>query len=161
MDKFDRIYEEYFRDVYLFILTLSKNQSVAEEITQETFFKALKNIGKFRGDCSMKVWLCQIAKNTYYSYLKKQTSFLPEELEDDRVQPDDMVDEFIKRESVVSLYKIIRNLDEPYKEVFIMRVLGELSFQEIGAIFERKEGWARVTYHRAKLKIQDLIEEEG
>nr|WP_301281489.1 RNA polymerase sigma factor [Anaerocolumna aminovalerica] len=70
--EFEEIYSEYFEDVYRYVLCLCRNESIAEDITQETFFKALKNIDSFKGDCKMSVWLCQIAKNSYFSYLKKE-----------------------------------------------------------------------------------------
>lgn len=159
MDGFEQIYQEYFQDVYLFVLAISRDPSIAEDITQETFFKALKGIDKFRGSCSIKVWLCQIAKNTYYSHLKKN----PAEsagIEGETADETDLAEALIRKERTVSLYKLIRLLEEPYKEVFILRVLGDLSFREIGEIFDRKEGWARVTFHRAKTKLQLLVKEE-
>lgn len=157
--EFEEIYTKYFTDIYLFMLAMSRNEDIAEEITQETFFKALKNLNKFKGNCSLRTWLCQIAKNTYLSHLEKQKRFQDNDLTQ---TPDQMNVEnlCIKKEETLSVYKILHCLDEPYKEVFVLRVLGDLSFQEIGQIFERKEGWARVTFHRAKLKIQSLLKEE-
>ena len=71
MTEFEHIYRTYFNDVYLYICRLSGNDQIAEEITSETFFKAMRSISGFRGDCDLRVWLCQIAKNCYYTYLKK------------------------------------------------------------------------------------------
>lgn len=160
---FEDIYRMYFKDVYLFVLSMSKNPDIAEEITQETFFKALKNINKFKRNCSVKTWLCQIARNTYLSYLKKQRHLAPK---DEISQISSYISDnnetesiCIRRDETLSIYKILHYLDEPYKEVFTLRTLGDLSFKEIGEIFDRKEGWARITYHRAKLKIQELIKE--
>ncbi|MCI8582815.1 MAG: RNA polymerase sigma factor [Dorea sp.] len=163
---FEEIYITYFRDIYLFILAMSKDAQIAEEITQETFFKALKNIDKFGHICSVKTWLCQIGKNTYLSYLEKQKHFAREDwkdvLENDRDGKDGRSPEalFLKKEEVLSLYKVLEVLREPYKEVFTLRIFGDLSFREIGEIFGRREGWARVTYHRAKLKIQETVRRE-
>lgn len=157
--EFEEIYTKYFTDVYLFVLAMSRNPDIAEEITQETFFKALKNLKNFKGDCSLKTWLCQIAKNTYLSHLKKAKQFQ----DDDLAQTPDTMDIenlYIKKDEALSIYKVLHCLDEPYKEVFVLRVLGELAFQEIGEIFGRKEGWARVTFHRARQKIQDLLKKE-
>lgn len=157
--EFEEIYTKYFTDVYLFVLAMSRNPDIAEEITQETFFKALKNLKNFKGDCSLKTWLCQIAKNTYLSNLKKSGRFQ----DDDLAQTPDTMDIenlYIKKDEALSIYKVLHCLDEPYKEVFVLRVLGELAFQEIGEIFGRKEGWARVTFHRARQKIQDLLKKE-
>lgn len=158
---FEEIYTLYFRDVYLFILAMSKNAELAEELTQETFFKALKGIDRFEHASSVKTWLCQIGKNTYLSYLKKQKHLAGGDdaaaaLPEDAVSPEAI---FLRKDEALSIYKVLHYLEEPYKEVFTLRTLGDLSFREIGEIFERKEGWARVAYHRAKMKIQKLIKE--
>jgi len=157
--EFEEIYKEYYRDVYLFLLAMSKNPDIAEELTQETFFKALKNLHKFKGGCSVKTWLCQIGKNAYLSHLKKQKKFLEYE-PPDTPDPMDIENIFLRKNEALSIYKILHSLEEPYKEVFTLRILGDLSFQEIGEVFGRKEGWARVTFHRARLKIQSILKEE-
>ncbi|TRZ38076.1 RNA polymerase sigma factor [Niallia circulans] len=159
MTEFERIYHLYFREVYSFVLLLSRNETIAEEITQETFFKALKNIDTFKGNCKLSVWLCQIAKNTYFTYHDKQkrfdTNVIPEE-----VSQKSMEEMILRKEDNIRLHKVLHHLEEPYKEVFTLRVFGELSFKEISEIFEKTESWARVTFHRAKRKIQDLLKEE-
>jgi len=156
--EFERIYNQYFRDVYSFVLLLSRNEKIAEEITQETFFKALKNIDKFNGKCKLNVWLCQIAKNTYFTYLNKQKRFDTDNIPEVSVSS---VEEIIlNKEENFRIHKVLRHLEEPYKEVFTLRVFGELSFKQISELFERTESWARVTFHRAKRKIQDLLKEE-
>lgn len=162
---FEEIYITYFRDVYLFILAMSGDAQTAEEITQETFFKALKAIDKFRNVCSVKTWLCQIGKNTYLSYLEKQKHFAREDVADVAASDSDMAQAgeqspeavYLKKDEALSIYKVLKLLKEPYKEVFTLRVFGDLSFREIGEIFGRKEGWARVTYHRARQKIQETM----
>ncbi|WP_419958243.1 RNA polymerase sigma factor [Psychrobacillus psychrotolerans] len=137
---------------------LSRNEKIAEEITQETFFKALKNIDKFNGKCKLNVWLCQIAKNTYFTYLNKQKRFDTDNIPEVSVSS---VEEIIlNKEENFRIHKVLRHLEEPYKEVFTLRVFGELSFKQISELFERTESWARVTFHRAKRKIQDLLKEE-
>ena len=156
--EFERIYNQYFRDVYSFVLLLSRNEKIAEEITQETFFKALKNIDKFNGKCKLNVWLCQIAKNTYFTYLNKQKRFDTDNIPEVSVSS---VEEIIlNKEENFRIHKVLRRLEEPYKKVFTLRVFGELSFKQISELFERTESWARVTFHRAKRKIQDLLKEE-
>ncbi|MDY3009984.1 MAG: RNA polymerase sigma factor [Clostridiales Family XIII bacterium] len=156
---FDKIYNQYFKDVYKYIFALSQSKETAEEITQETFFKALKGIDSFRGDCDLRVWLCQIAKHTYFRELKKDKHVAGEL---DLEQPDrtDTEADFIKKESALQIYQILHHMEEPYKEVFSVRTFGELPFKEIGQIFGKSEGWARVIYYRAKVKIQERLEEE-
>lgn len=159
MTEFERIYNLYFREVYSFVLLLSRNEKIAEEVTQETFFKALKNIDTFKGNCKLSVWLCQIAKNTYFTYLDKQKRFDTNEIPE-QVSQKSMEEMILRKEDNFRLHKILHHLEEPYKEVFTLRVFGELSFKEISEIFEKTESWARVTFHRAKRKIRDLLKEE-
>jgi len=157
--EFEHIYNQYFREVYSFVLLLSRNEKIAEEITQETFFKALKNIDTFKGNCKLSVWLCQIAKNTYFTYLDKQKKFDTNEIPE-QVSQKSMEEMILRKEDNFRLHKVLHHLEEPYKEVFTLRVFGELSFKEISEIFEKTESWARVTFHRAKRKIRDLLKEE-
>ncbi len=152
MTDFGEIYNLYMKDVYKYVLAISRNPDVAEEITQETFFKALKGIDKFKGECKISVWLCQIAKNTYYSYCAK------EKRRSEHIQEDiafSIEDDAVKKEAVFELHKRLHGLSEPYKEVFSLRVFGELSFTQIAELFGKTESWARVTYYRAKLKMED------
>lgn len=118
------------------------------------FFKALKQLDRFRGDCKISVWLCQIAKNTLFSLQRKKE----EKFSKDHLLEEDLFDQLLSREEAFQLYQLLHTLEEPYKEVFSMRVFGELSFAEIAALFEKSESWARVTYFRAKRKILDLFE---
>lgn len=155
---FEQIYRLYFRDVYAFMLSLSRNETIAEEITQETFYKALQNIEQYKGTCKMNVWLCQIAKNTYFTQLEKQKRLQPElpELQDDK-----FVDQqFLQKENAFYLHQLLHRLDEPYKEVFTLRIFGELPFAQISQLFGKTESWARVTFHRAKQKIIQMDKEE-
>ena len=155
--EFEEIYSEYFKDVYRYVLCLSKNESIAEDITQETFFKALKNIDGFKGNCKMSVWLCQIAKNSYFSYLKKkQNNF--ESVEDIADVSDSGFEQIlVDDESVFEIHKILHNLEEPYKEVFTLRFFGDLSFSKIAELFGKTESWARVTYHRERIKLKERL----
>lgn len=156
---FEDVYNKFFKDVYLFVLTMSENPSVAEDITQETFFRALKEIDNFKGDCSVKSWLCQIAKNLYIDDARRKKRFqsVKKKLADGDSKTGAAELSVIRREEVLSIYKVLHRLEEPYKEVFSLRTLGELSFREIADIFEKSESWARVTYHRAKLQIRSMI----
>lgn len=153
------VYERFFKDVYLFVLAMSKNPHIAEEITQETFFKALKEAKNFRGNCSVKSWLCQIAKNLYISDTRRKKP-VHSDITDELSDSTDVEDICIRKDEALSIYKVLHCLSEPYKEVFTLRVLGDLSFREIADIFGRQETWARVTYHRAKLRIQEQMSDK-
>jgi len=156
--EFEKIYQVYFKDVFLYVKGLSGNESIAEEITADTFFKAMKSLDNFKGDCDIRVWLCQIAKNNYFSYVRKNNRFTDiEEIElvADEVNLDEKI---INEEDTLKIHNILHDLEEPYKEVFSLRVFGELSFQQIARIFGKNANWACVTYHRAKKKIQNKME---
>ena len=143
MADFEKVYDLYFKDVYKYALSISRDPQVAEEITQETFFKALKNIDSFRGQCRLYVWLCQIAKNTYITYCQKQSRISPEV--EDKCKTT-LEDHLLTKESAFEIHKVLHRLPEPYKEVFSLRVFGELPFSQIGELFGKTESWARVTY---------------
>lgn len=153
MTDFEVIYSQYFTDVYKYALSLSRNEIFAEEITQETFFKALKSIDKFKGECKMRVWLCQITKNTYFSLCKKNKHSTDEPFEEN--ESECIEQKLINSETVWEIHKTLHFLDEPYKEVFSLRVFGELPFLQIAELFGKTESWARVTFHRAKIKIKE------
>lgn len=152
MTDFQEVYDRYFQDVYRYALSLSRDPLAAEEITQETFFKALKTIDSFRGQCRLSVWLCQIAKNTYFTYAGKRRMEAGEQETPSGESPEEKL---LQKESAFEIHRLLHNLQEPYKEVFSLRVFGELPFQQIGELFGKTESWARVTYHRAKLKIKE------
>lgn len=153
MEDYEQIYTLYFQDVYRYVCALSRDANLAEEITQETFFKALKSLDSFRGQCRLYVWLCQIAKHTYLSHLKKR-----KEPESEEPLSNSVEEMMLEKESAFQIHQALHNLSEPYKEVFSLRVLGELSFWQIGLLFGKSENWARVTYHRARLKIKEEFE---
>jgi RNA polymerase sigma-70 factor, ECF subfamily len=149
---FEVIYSDSFSDVYKYALSLCHNEILAEEITQETFFKALKGIDNFKGQCKMRVWLCQIAKNTYFSLCQKNEN-TRDETQEDKVEC--IEQKLTNIETVWEIHKKLHFLDEPYKEVFTLRVFGELPFLQIAELFGKTESWARVTFHRAKIKLKE------
>lgn len=160
MRDFEAIYLTYFDSVLKYMFSLCRDASTAEEITQEAFYKAMEHIDRFDGRCSIYVWLCQIAKNTYFTYAKKQKRRAPEadtaDLSD--VQPD-FENAVCERENAWALHKLLHDLDEPYKEVFTLRVFGELSFSQIGDLFGKTDSWARVVFYRAKTALRRAYDE--
>ena len=159
----EELYRTYFDIVYRYIRSISQDGSLAEEVTQETFFKVLKKADQFRGDCDLRVWLCQIAKNTLYDHLKKQKKQLlgDERLEEAESADGELLEEKLaQRSQAMEIHKVLHRLSEPYKEVFSLRTFGELTFREIGMLFGKSENWARVTYYRARVKIREELEYE-
>jgi len=153
---FEKLYNTYYMKVYSYIMTLAKNQDDSEEITQKAFFKAMTN--KHRGDSSEFTWLCAIAKNLFID--EQRTRKRTGGLDTDAISDANIEKAFEDEDSAFRVHQILHNLDEPYKEVFQLRVFGELPFQKIGLLFGKTENWARVTYHRARLKIQERIDEK-
>ncbi|WP_130805304.1 RNA polymerase sigma factor [Senegalia massiliensis] len=161
-EEFEKIYQIYFKDIYYYMLSLSKDKHIAEDITSETFLKAIKSIDKFRGDTKLRVWLCQIAKNEYFSYLRKNKKVdFRKDLDDiiEKEETDLFEKDIISNEGFIKISNIIHSsLKEPYNKIFRLRVYDELSFKEIGNIFGKTDNWACVTYHRARKKIQKELE---
>ena len=156
--EFEQIYTTYFRDVYRYIYKLSHSEHIADEITSETFFKAMKSIDRFRGDCDIRVWLCQIAKNCYYSYIKKEGQTECIDNIEIAEQGASFEEQLFRHDTAIQIQNILHDVPGPYKEVFMWRVYAELSFKQIGQIFGKSENWACVTYHRARNKIKEKLE---
>ncbi len=158
-DQFERLYETCYMRVFSYVMTLTGDRTHAEEITQETFFRAFSRQSSFRGESDEVTWLCAIAKNFFLDEKKRQgrTEPIPEE-ETDRGKSVEQTAE--DRDTSFRIHMALHALEEPYREVFELRVFGELSFREIGMIFGKTENWARVTYHRSKIKLQERMDEK-
>lgn len=158
MGAFEEVYKQYYRQIYFYVMGLCRNEHIAEEITQETFFKVLKQMDTFRGECRINVWITQIAKNTFFSYCRKKKHDPESFPEDTEVETQENLEEKIMdKEAAGQIHMVLHKMPEPYKEVFWMRIFGELSFREIGNIHGKTESWARVVYHRAKLMIREEL----
>lgn len=166
MEPFEQIYSSYLKDVYKYAFSLCRDPVEAEEIAQETFCQALKSMPSFRGDCKLIVWLCQIAKHIYFARLKKRKRMEPRPPDElFSTMPDSRTDRcpeqrLLEEADAMAIHRHLHDLEEPYKEVFMLRVFGELPFKKIGDIFGRTESWARTTYHRAKVRLIDKMEKE-
>ena len=152
---FEQVYHEHFPDVYKYVLSLCRNKAIAEEVTQETFFKAMQKIDQFNGSCKLYVWLCQIAKNTYFSSYEKQKRHAPEGDTVLRNEEIDVEKDYLDKDATRRLHIFLHNLKEPYKEVFSLRVFGELPFSQIGELFSKTDSWARLIFYRAKKQLQE------
>lgn len=153
---FEEIYRTYFQNVYRFVCSLTPDRDLAEEVTQETFLKAMQAIDRFDGEKDILAWLFTIARNTYFSHCRRQ-KLLPAEVVPDRCE-DTVLERMMDREQAYRIYEFLHGMKEPYKEVFTLRVLGELPFDRIGRLFGKSDGWARVTYYRAKRMIAEHME---
>ena len=151
--EFEELYRENFDLVYRYALGLTQDVHAAEELTQETFFKALQAIDGFRGECGLKTWLCGIAKNKFLSQQRQKKPEPLDELPEPRDPGEGPESAVLRKDENMRLHRLLHELPEPYKEVFSLRVFGQLGFREIGQLFGKTENWACVTFHRAKAKI--------
>ena len=155
MQDIEKIYEEYFETVNKYLFCLTHNNDLSEELTQETFYKAIKKIDTYKGECKMSVWLCQIAKNLWYDQCRKKQKIINIE-EKDNLYINSLEEQVILNDEKISLYKKMQNLDEKTREVIYLRITGELSFREIGIILNKTENWARVTFYRGKNQLREV-----
>ena len=155
----ETIYRLYFRDVYLFLQGLTRSETLAEELTQETFFKALDGLKNFDGKQDVRAWLFTVARNCWYDRCRKAKHTAPlEGAETKAADTPDIAQLLVDKDAAFTVHQCLHTLEEPYKEVFSLRVFGELSFEDIGAIFGHNAAWARVTYYRAKAKLRTMLE---
>ena len=150
----DSIYQEYADLVFKYLFSLCHDEHMAEELTQETFYQAVRSAKKYDGTCKVSTWLCQIAKHMWYREIDKRKRKGTSQLVEDIVSDEQSLEEKVsQKEDLMSVFRKVHVLDEVSKEVFFLRIMGDLSFREIGNIFEKNENWARVTFYRAKQKI--------
>ena len=154
----ERLYNAYYMRVFSYVMTLAGDRHTAEEITQEAFFRAFSRSASFRNESDEVTWLCAIAKNCFVDETRRRgrTAPIPEDLPSAGKSIEQAVTD---RDSSFRIHTALHAMEEPYREVFELRVFGELSFSQIGTIFGRTENWARVTYHRARLKLQERMDE--
>ena len=156
-DACERLYAAYYMRVFSYVMTIAGNRPLAEEITQETFFRAFTKLSGFRGESDELTWLCSIAKNLFADEKRRQTrrGLFPEDTASPGIEPS-----VVEKEDSFRVHLALHAMEEPYREVFELRVFGELSFQQIGQIFGKTETWARVTYHRARMKLKERMEKK-
>ena len=152
----ERLYNTYYMRVFSYVMTLSGDRHTSEEITQEAFFRAFSKSASFRNESDEMTWLCAIAKNCFVDETRRRNknTQIPEELPAAGKSIEQLVTD---KDSSFRIHAALHTMDEPYREVFELRIFGELSFGQIGTIFGKTENWARVTYHRARLKLQEKM----
>lgn len=162
MQDIEKVYEEYFETVYKYLFCLTHNSDLSEELTQETFYRAVQKIGSFKEQCKISVWLCQIAKNLWYDEIKKDKKInKANEEELGLITSNENLEEIIiSNEQKMELYRKMQKLDDLTREVIYLRITGELSFKEIGNILNKTENWARVTFYRGKNKMREVDNNE-
>ena len=160
MQDMDAVYRQHFRMVYQYLMSLTHQPDVAEELAQETFCQAVSSIHRYDGSCKITTWLCAIAKNEYLKYLRKQKKI---DGSDNAEIADisNLEEKLSDKDTALRIHKYLHILDEPYREVFILKVFAELSYKEIAEIFGKKETWVRVTYYRAKVRLLERLGDDN
>ena len=154
---FEQVYSKYYGSVYRYVFSMAKDENVAEEITQETFYKAILKIDTFKGKCKMSVWLCQIARNLWYNTYKKQKKIKIVEASELEVIPDiiSTEEQIIDNEEKRDFYQKLSKLDKNIRDVIYLRIHGNLSFKEIAEILGKTEGAVRVMFYRGKQQLKE------
>lgn len=155
----EEIYEKYASKIYKYIYSLCRDNDITEEILQDTFYSAMKNVGNFKGNSSIYTWLCSIAKNNWKNYLIKKNKIKIIPIDEDIVD-NHILEDIESRDSVLHIYKIIHKLDPIIKEIVLLRIYSNLSFKEIGDLFGESEQWTRTNFYRGKLKIREELKNE-
>ena len=158
MTDFEKLFEENRSFIFKYLFRLCKNTALAEELTQETFYRAYMNIASLKKEDKTSMWLCSIAKNAYFAYYNENKKLQPLECNENIQSSFDTESSFEDKELSKRAFSVLHTLEEPYKEVFMLSVFGGLSLKDISAMFGKSESWARVTYYRAKQKIMEGLE---
>ena len=159
MQPMDEIYQQYARMVYRYLLRLTRDENLAEELTQETFYQAIRTSDRFDGSCAVSTWLCAIARKVLATYRRKHPAL--EDVDEQIIAAPSAEQDALDRQSQIELLRRVHALPEPGREVLYLRLYGGLSFREIGEIQGKTENWARVTFYRAKEKLRKDVDEDA
>lgn len=159
MQSMDEIYQQYARTVYRYLMSLTRDDALAEELTQETFYQAIRTIDRFDGSCAVSTWLCAIAKRVLQTHRRRHPAM--EDVAEQSIPTASAEQDALANVGRMELLRRVHALPEPGREVVYLRVFGDLSFREIGAVLGRTENWARVTYYRAKETLRKEVEHDA
>lgn len=157
MTDFEKLFNENKEFIFKYLMKMTRDASLSEELTQETFFRAYMNYSSLRNKEKASVWLCSIAKNTYFAWYNEQKKIDTENLPEKADESANIEELFIRKELYNKALQCLHGLEEPHKEVFMLSVFGGFSLKEISALFSKSESWARVTFYRAKQKILEKM----
>lgn len=160
MTDFEQLFRENQGFIFEYLVNLSRNESLAAELTQETFFRAYMNYSSLRNKDSGGAWLCAIARNTYYAWWNEQKKRGPLEEMEALAGADSPEELLLKKECLQMALGFLLALEEPYKQVMMLAVFGGVSLKDISLLFGKSESWARVTYYRARQKLSERMREE-
>lgn len=162
MQNMDEIYSKYVDIVYKYVFCLTGNEDITEEIVQETFVVAIRDINKFRGECKISSWLCQISKYIWYKKLKKEKrnkEISLDNLQDSLVMEESIEENFCNKVDKIELFKKLQKLDEDTRNVMYLRIFGNFEYSEIAEIMNKTSNWARVVFFRGKQKLKEELKD--
>ena len=159
--EFHEIYEKYSTDLYSFIIKLCGNEQLAKDIMQDTMLRAFTHFDQYNGKCNIKTWLCTIAKNVYFDHLRKSESRNTSLDTAENAAVGSFEQSLTDSDTAIRIHHLLHELNEPYREVLLLRIFAELKFSDIGSVFGKSENWAGVTYYRGKQKLIELMKKEG
>ena len=157
---FEALYTACFHKLYRFCLSLTRSESEAEELVQETFLRAMQSVNKLPDAANLDAWLFRVARNVHISRLRKQKKEVGDAALDAVPSGEDIEDRLMNQDQAQQILRLLHTLDEPYKEVFTLRALGDVAYAQIASLFGKGESWARVTYHRARLMLTERMNKE-
>ena len=157
---FEALYTACFHKLYRFALSLSRSETEAEEIVQETFLRAMQSVSKLPDETNLDAWLFRVARNVHISRLRKRKKEVGDAALDMVPSVEDIEDHLLNQDQAHRILRLLHTLDEPYKEVFTLRALGDVPYAQIASLFAKSESWARVTYHRARLLLTERMNKE-
>lgn len=153
----EQIYQEQFDIVYRYLICLTHNKEMAEDLAQETFYKAIIHIDHFDRKVKISTWLCEIAKNLWLNELKKMKRISSIDIQEGDIDVlYNLEEEFINKQDLQFVYEQIKKFDQDIKEIFYLRLLAGMSFKQIGEIKGKTEVWARVNFYRGKQRIKEV-----
>jgi RNA polymerase sigma-70 factor (ECF subfamily) len=166
MEDFEVIYTEYYQRIFAFLFKMCQDRDLSEELTQESFYQALKSFHRYDGSCSLFTWLAAIAKNTYFKHLRKASQrqndlFGPDEMTLSATEEDDPAELLQKRAEIEALRRIVDRLPDKYKDVVVLRIYGDLPFSEIAKFLKISENSAKVLFYRAKNQIREELSHDN
>lgn len=162
MNQLKRIYEAHKQDVYQYLISLTGDPHLSEDLVSETFLAAMVALPRFRGDADIKTWLFSIARHKWYGHLrKKRPSLGLEDLAEQYwAEETGPAEEASRRELAARATALLNSQPPRVKTVVCLRVEG-YSFYEIGLQLGISEGSARVMDFRVKRAIRQQLEQEG
>lgn len=158
MQAMDEIYQKYARTVYRYLLSHTHDMDLAEELTQETFYQAIRSSSRYDESCKITTWLCGIARNVYLTHRRKHPP--TEDIEEQQISVSSAEGNILQAEERLALFRKLHQLEDPYREVLYLRVFGGLSFREIAEVLGKSENWARVTFYRGKEKLKKEVTDD-